>query len=216
VTIRVLLADDHAVVRDGLRAVLSQLDGFEVVGEAATGGQAVATARRTRPDVVLMDVRMPDIDGVEATRRIREIVPDTAVLMLTMFDDDVTVAAAIKAGARGYLLKDAGHAEIANALRAVVSGQAIFGAGVAGRLLTALSTTTRPAADYPFPQLGAREREILEMLVRGRRTSEMAAALHLSPKTISNQLTVIFRKLGTGDRAEAVLLARDRGLGGSR
>jgi DNA-binding NarL/FixJ family response regulator len=160
-----------------------------------------------------MDVRLPDIDGVEATRRIRSALPDTAVLMLTMFDDDATVFAAMRAGAQGYLLKDAEPEDVAAAIRAVTSGQAIFGPGIAQRMLTFLSGT-QPAVDYPFPQLTERERLILERLAAGRRSHEIAAELLLARKTVSNQLTSVFAKLGVAERAEAVVKARESGLGG--
>lgn len=212
-TIRVLLVDDHAVVRDGLAAVFDRLPDVEVVGQATDGAEAVKQAQQRRPDVVLMDVRMPGMDGVEATRRIARLVPETRVLVLTMYDDDATVFAAMRAGARGYLLKDAGHDEILTALNAVVSGQAIFGPGVAARLLTLFSG---PRAGAPvFPQLTAREREILDLLAAGTRTAGIAAALFISPKTVSNQLTAIFAKLGVADRTAAVIVAREHGLGTS-
>lgn len=212
-TVRILLVDDHAVVRDGLAAVFARLDGFEVVGEAATGQQAIEQVRALRPDVVLMDVRMPDLDGIAATRQLRTVAPECAVLMLTMFDDDATVFGAMRAGARGYLLKDAGHEDVASAARAVVNGQAVFGPGIAARMLAFFAQV--PEVDYPFPQLAPREREVLELLASGRRTSEIAAALFLSPKTVSNQLTAIFTKLGVADRTGAVVRARESGLGTS-
>jgi DNA-binding NarL/FixJ family response regulator len=212
VSIRVLLVDDHALVRDGLAALLDGMGGFDVVGEAGTGEDAVVQAQLLRPDVVLMDVRLPDVDGVEATRRIRAAVPGTAVLMLSMYDDDATVFAAMRAGAQGYLLKDAEPDDVAGGIRAVTSGQAIFGPGVAQRMLTFLSSA-QPTADYPFPQLTERERLILERLAAGRRTGEIATELFLARKTVSNQLTSVFAKLGVADRAEAVAKAREGGLG---
>ena len=213
-TIRVLLADDHPVVRRGLAALLGTLPDFEVVGEAIDGEAAVREAQLTRPDVVLMDVRMPGIDGVEATRRLRESVPDAAVLVLTMYDDDATVLTAMRAGARGYLLKGAEQEDIADAIRAVVRGQAIFGPGIASRLLDLFADSAAPLAEDPFPELTHREREILELLAEGRRTAEIAGTLHLSPKTVSNNLTTIFAKLEVADRTAAVIRARERGLGG--
>lgn len=210
-SIRVLIADDHAVVRDGLSLVLSQLDGFEVVGEAATGDEAVKQAVILKPDVILMDVQMPGLDGVEATRQITELVPSIAVLMLSMYSDEATAVGAMHAGARGYLLKGAGHADVTAALHAVVAGQAIFGQGVADVLLAQIGTAG-PTRDYPFPKLSEREREVLDLLVAGKRTNEIAAALFVSPKTVSNQLTSIYAKLGVADRTEAVLLAREKGL----
>ena len=166
--IRVLLADDHPVVRRGLAALLGTLDDFEVVGEAEDGEAAVRETQLTKPDVVLMDVRMPGIDGVEATRRIRKAVPETAVLVLTMYDEDATVFTAMQAGARGYLLKGAEQDEIADAIRAVVRGQAIFGAAIASRLLDHFANPPAPCgADDPFPELTPRETEILELLAAG-------------------------------------------------
>ncbi|MGK2875528.1 MAG: response regulator [Nocardioides sp.] len=213
-TIRIVLADDHAVVRDGLAAVIDRLDGFEVVGQAADGLAAVERVQQLKPDVVLMDVRMPGVDGIQAARLLRESVPQTAVVMLTMFDDDATVFSAMRAGARGYLLKDASHLEVTTALTAVTAGQAIFGPGIASRMLAFFAASpTGWRTEYPFPQLTPREREILELLALGRRTSEIAGALFLSPKTVSNQLTGIFTKLGVADRTEAVIAARDSGLG---
>ncbi len=213
--IRVLIADDHPVVRSGLRALLGTLDEFEVVGEAVDGDSATRETQLSRPDVVLMDVRMPGTDGVEATRRIRAVAPATAVLILTMHDDDATVFTAMRAGAHGYLLKGAGQDEIAGAIRAVAAGQAIFGPGIAARLLEHFAETPpRTAADEPFPELTPREREVLQLLARGRRTAEIAAAIHISPKTVSNNLTAIFGKLQVADRTAAILRAREHGLGG--
>jgi len=211
--IRVLLADDHPVVRRGLAALLGTLEEFVVVGEAEDGEAAVRETQLTRPDVVLMDVRMPGVDGVEATRRIRKAVPETAVLVLTMYEDDATVFTAMQAGAQGYLLKGAEQDDIADAIRAVSRGQAIFGPGIAARLLQHFANPPATAADDPFPELTAREKDILELLAHGRRTSEIATALHLSPKTVSNNLTTIFAKLEVTDRTAAVIRARERGLG---
>ena len=215
-TLRVVLADDHPVVRGGLRALLETLDGFEVVAEAADGEAAVRQVQLTRPDVVLMDVRMPGVDGVEAARRIRDATPGTAVLMLTMYDDDATVFTAMQAGARGYLLKGAEQEEIVAAIRAVASGQAIFGPGVAAQVLGYFSSppTGQAAAEAaPFPELTDRERDILDLLAAGRRTAAIADDLHLSPKTVSNHLTSVFAKLEVADRAAAIIRARERGLG---
>lgn len=210
-----LIADDHPVVRRGLAALLGTLDELEVVGEAVDGESAVREAQLLRPDVVLMDVRMPGGDGVEATRRIREAVPGTAVLILTMHDDDATVFTAMQAGARGYLLKGAEQDEIAGAIRAVAAGQAIFGPGIAARLLD-LFADPPPAVTTtdPFPELTPREHEVLRLLAEGRRTADIAGVLHLSPKTVSNNLTTIFAKLEVADRTAAVIRARERGLGG--
>ncbi len=212
--IRVVLADDHPVVRSGLRTLIGTIDGLEVVGEATDGESAVREVQILQPDVVLMDVRMPGIDGVEATRRIRASAPGTAVLILTMYDDDATVFTAMQAGARGYLLKGAEQEEIVGAIRAVVAGQAIFGPGVAARVLGYFaSASARAPVPEPFPQLSEREREILALLAEGRRTSDIAERLFLSPKTVSNHLTSIFAKLEVADRAAAIVAARDGGLG---
>jgi DNA-binding NarL/FixJ family response regulator len=213
--IRILVADDHPVVRGGLVALLRTIDGLDVVGEAADGAAAVREAQLTHPDVVLMDVRMPGLDGVEATRRIRAAVPETRVLMLTMYDDDATVFTAMQAGAQGYLLKEAEQDEIVRAVRAVVAGEAIFGPGVAERVLGYFSGTPAAAApDYPFPELTERERVVLELLARGRRTTEIAGELFLSPKTVANNMTSIFAKLQVASRAEAIVRAHESGLGG--
>jgi DNA-binding NarL/FixJ family response regulator len=212
VTLRVLLADDHPVVRQGLRALLATIQGFEVVGEAADGESAVREAHLLRPDVVLMDVRMPGIGGVEATRQIRARTPEVAVLVLTMFDDDATVFTAMQAGARGYLLKGAEQDDIVGAIRAVVAGQAIFGPGIATRVLDFFSAPPVGRVDA-FPQLTARELDILKLLADGRRTAAIAETLFLSPKTVSNNLTNIFAKLEVSDRASAIIRAREGGLG---
>ncbi len=218
VTIRVVLADDHPVVRGGLRALLSTIEGIEVVGEAEDGEGAVREVQLTQPDVLLVDIRMPVLDGVAATRRVREAAPDTAVLVLTMYDDDATVFTAMQAGARGYLLKGADQDEIVGAIRAVAAGQAIFGPGIASRVLGYFAAPPVPQApaDVPFPELTTRERDILSLLADGRRTADIAGELFLSPKTVSNNLTNIFAKLEVADRAAAIIRAREHGLGGSR
>lgn len=212
-TIRILLADDHAVVREGLAAVFNLLDGYEVVGQAADGEEAVKQCQLMSPDVILMDVRMPGMDGIEATRRISRQCPGTRILMLTMFDDDATVFGAMRAGAKGYILKDAGHEEVAAAIRSVMVGQAVFGPGVATRLLGLFSKPGSAPGNKPFPQLTDREREILSLLAAGKRNSEIATTMFISPKTVSNQLTAVFAKLGVADRTAAALAAREGGLG---
>jgi DNA-binding NarL/FixJ family response regulator len=215
-TISVVLADDHPVVRGGLRALLATIEGIEVVGEAADGEEAVKEVQLLRPDVLLVDIRMPRLDGVETTRRVRETVPGTAVLVLTMYDDDATVFTAMQAGARGYLLKGAEQEEIVGAIRAVAAGQAIFGPGIASRLLGYFASPPVEAAPAgeAFPELTDRERDILTLLADGRRTAQIASELYLSPKTVSNNLTSIFAKLEVTDRAGAIIRAREGGLGG--
>jgi DNA-binding NarL/FixJ family response regulator len=184
-----------------------------VVGEAADGAAAVREVQLTGAEVVLMDIRMPVMDGIEATRRIREGSPNTAVLVLTMYDDDETVFTAMRAGARGYLLKGAEQDEIERALFAVCAGEAIFGPGVAGRLLTYFASAP-DTESVAFPELTEREGRILALLADGLSTAAIADSLHLSPKTVSNHLTNIFGKLQVASRAEAIVVARRRGLGG--
>jgi DNA-binding NarL/FixJ family response regulator len=212
--IRVLVADDHPVVRRGMTALLASLDGVEVVAEAATGADALREAQLTRPDVVVMDVQMPAMDGVEATRRLATVMPDVAVLVLTMFEDDETVLSAMRAGARGYLLKGAEQDEILAALHSVVAGQLVIGPGVAARLVGHLGTPGdgRPAA-VPFPELTPREREILDRIAQGHSNGAIAAGLGLAPKTVGNHVSAIFAKLRVASRAEAIVRARDEGLG---
>jgi len=210
--IRVVIADDHPVVRRGLRALLQTLAGIEVVGEAGDGDTAITEVAAHAPDVILMDLHMPGTTGIEATKRIVASGAHTAVLVLTMFDDDSTVLTAIQAGARGYLLKGADQDEIGRALQAVASGEAIFSPGVAAGVLGAVGHAVPEVGGGSFPELSPREREILQLLAAGRRTSAIASELYLSPKTVSNMLTSIFAKLGVANRAEAIVLAHTRGL----
>jgi DNA-binding NarL/FixJ family response regulator len=211
VAARVLIVDDHPVVRNGLEALLGSL-GVDVVGSCEDGESAVRETQLLAPDVVLMDLQMPGIGGVEATRRIVASTPGSAVLVLTMHDEDATVLTAMRAGARGYLLKGATQDEIRTAVDAVRAGQVIFGPGVAAQVLGYFAEPrVTPAA--PFPELTDREREILDLLASGKRTAAIADALYLSPKTVSNHLTSIFDKLRVAGRAEAIVRARDGGLG---
>jgi DNA-binding NarL/FixJ family response regulator len=212
--IRIVVADDHPVVRGRMVAMLRTIPGLDVVGEASDGDAAVHAVLECRPDVILMDVRMPGRGGIEATRQIRELVPDCRVLMVTMYDDDATVFTAMQAGAQGYLLKDAEQEDIVRAVHGVVAGEAIFGPGVAARVLAYFSDPPRAVApEYPFPELTDREREVLDLLAQGRRNADIAAHLYLSPKTVSNHLTVIFTKLQVAGRGEAIVRAREGGLG---
>ncbi|GIE94156.1 response regulator [Paractinoplanes rishiriensis] len=212
--ITVVLVDDHPVVRGGLRALIESFDGFRVVGEAADGEQAVREVQLHRPDAVIMDVLMPHVDGVEATRRIVRAAPGTAVLVLSMAEDDDVVFAAMQAGARGYLLKGAAQEEIDRALKAVVAGEAIFGPGVAARVLGLFAR--EPQSATPFPELTPRERDVLELVAQGRRNAAIATELGMAPKTVANHLSTIFTKLQVTDRSAAIVRARDGGLGRGR
>jgi DNA-binding NarL/FixJ family response regulator len=212
--VRVLLADDHPVYRDGLAALLGSLDGVEVVGTAADGVEAVARARELQPDVVVMDVQMPRLDGIEATRAITADSPHIGVVVLTMAEEDQTLFAAMRAGARGYLLKGANQAEIVRAITAVAQGEAIFGPAIARRVAEFFSAVPVAAPGSPFPQLTAREHEILALVAAGRSNAQIATELYLSPKTVRNNVSNIFAKLHVADRAEAIIRARDAGLGG--
>jgi DNA-binding NarL/FixJ family response regulator len=208
--IRVVVADDHPVVRAGLSALLDSLPGIEVVAVAANGRAAVKEVVLHRPDVAVLDLKMPDLDGFGATREIIRAAPEVAVLVLTMFDDDESVFAAMRAGARGYVVKGAEQEELGRAVRAVAAGEAIFGPAVAQRMLRFF--TPAPVAD-PFPQLTAREREILGLLGASLSNAAIASRLGLSPKTVANHISSIFNKLQVADRAQAILRARDAGLG---
>jgi DNA-binding NarL/FixJ family response regulator len=210
--VRIVIADDHPVVRDGLRVLIGSLPGLALVGEADTGAKAVQLAVTLRPDVVIMDLEMPDLDGIAATRKILQAAPTTAVLVLTMFEDDDKVYSALRAGARGYLLKGALQDEITRAISAVAAGGAVFGARVAARVIGHLADPP-PAAAPPFPQLTRREREVLDLLAAGMPTRAIAARLTLSDKTVANHLSAILTKLGLATRPEAIVLARDAGLG---
>ncbi|MDQ6714983.1 MAG: response regulator transcription factor [Actinomycetota bacterium] len=209
--IRVLVADDHPIVRAGLTALLSSLPGVEVVAVAATGREAVRDAVSTRPDVAVLDLQMPDLDGLAATRELARVAPDVAVLILTMFEDDDSVFAAMRAGARGYLVKGAEQDEIARAISAVAAGEAIFGPGVAQRVLGFFSAP--PPASGPFPELTARELEILNLLAGGLSNGSIAQRLGVAQKTVANTVSTIFTKLRVAGRPEAIVRARDAGLG---
>jgi DNA-binding NarL/FixJ family response regulator len=204
--IRVMVADDHPVVRDGLRALFEQLPDMELVAEAATGAEAVRAAVTERPDVVIMDLSMPDMDGFDATREITKVAPDVAVLVLTK-----TMSRALRAGAKGYLLKGATKDEIVRAVTAVSNGEAIFDQAVARHVLSKLSTPD-PAVE-PFPQLTRRERQSVDRLARGLSNTAIALELGISLKTVNNLTSSAFAKMGVASRTEAVIRARDAGLG---
>ena len=212
--IRVLIADDHPVFRYGLRALLqTEATTIEVVGEATTGEEAATLASQVSPTVILMDVNMPGLNGIEATRRILASTPHVGILMLTMFDDDESVFAAIRLGARGYLLKGAEGEETIRAIKAVSQGEAIFSPTIAQRLMGYFATPRKNLQTAPlFPELTDREREVLTLLAQGYTNPAIAERLVLSPKTVRNHVSTIFSKLQVAGRAEAIVRARDAGL----
>jgi DNA-binding NarL/FixJ family response regulator len=207
----VLVVDDHPLFRFGLCAALAQRDDIEVVGEAAGGQAAIAAAAGTTPDVVVMDLHLPDLGGVEATRAITNADPQVGVLVLTMFDDSESVFNAMRAGARGYLLKGAEPDELVRAVQAVARGEAIFGQSIAAQVLRYFNGLN--ASTVSFPELTAREREVLELIAAGRNNSDIAQVLSLSGKTVRNHVSIIFSKLRVADRAQAIVRAREAGLG---
>ena len=211
--IRIVIADDHPLFRAGLRALLESIPDTEVAGEAATGEEAVEVAQELVPDVVVMDINMPGLGGIDATRRIVDESEGIKVLVMTMHDDDEAVFAAIRAGARGYQLKGAAQEETLRAIRSVANGEAIFGPGIADRLQRFLAVTPTRDPNQAFPQLTDRELEILQLLAERRTNAEIAAQLFLSQKTVRNYVSAIFAKLQVADRAEAGLVARAAGLG---
>jgi len=214
--VTLLIVDDHAAFRKGLRGMLSLVPEVEVVGEAAGGLQAVAQTAALQPDVILMDVQMPDLNGIDATRQVLAMSPHIGVLMLTMFEDDDSVFAAMRAGARGYVLKGADGAETLRAIHAVADGEAIFGPTIARRLteyFAASGGDRRTSSSQAFPDLTEREREILSLIAEGYTNTAIAARLYLSPKTVRNYVSSIFTKLGVADRPQAIVRAREAGLG---
>lgn len=217
--IRILIVDDHPVFRFGLRALLEAQADMAVVGEAESGETAVTMTQSLQPDVVLMDINLPGINGIEATKQIATALPQTTILIITMFDDD-TVFTAMQAGARGYLLKGAQGDETLRAIRAVANGEVIFSPGVAEQMMAFFARgdrQTNPSTESgkttPFPELTPREREILELLAQGLTNTAIAEKLVLSPKTIRNQVSNIFSKLQVASRSEAIIKAREAGLG---
>jgi DNA-binding NarL/FixJ family response regulator len=213
--LRVLIADDHPLFRDGLRALLASAPDTEVIGEAASGSEAIERGLELQPDVVVMDLHMPEVNGIEATRRIVESSPHVGVLVLTMFEEDDSVFAAMRAGARGYLLKGSDHDETLRAIRAVGSGEAIFGAAIAERLM-AFFASAPSVLPQAFPELTDREREVLELIARGETNAAIASRLSLSQKTVRNHVSNVFTKLRVADRAQAIVRAREAGLGRER
>ncbi len=212
--IRVLIADDHPVFRFGMRVLIESEDKFEVVGEASTGSEAVAMVADLQPDVVLMDITMPTLNGIEATRIIMSETPNTGVLMVTMLDDN-SLYAAIRAGARGYLLKGADGDETLRAIRAVANGEAIFSPAIATRMAEVFANPPQEerVPQIPFPELTPREHEILELIAQGKSNAEIAERFTLSLKTVRNHVSNIFNKLQVSDRLQAALRAREVGMG---
>ncbi len=211
-SVRVVVADDHHIVREGLVALLGAIDGIEVVGSAEDGADAVAVVSETLPDVVVMDIQMPELDGIAATRAIVEEHPGVAVVMLTMNEDDDTIMGALRAGARGYLLKGADAGEVTHAIKSAAGGGMVFGAALAARIATFLAGGSG-RRDVVFPELTDRERDVLDQIAAGRSNAEIARSSYLSDKTVRNVVSSIYTKLHAADRAAAIIMARDAGLG---
>lgn len=212
--IRILVVDDHNLFRQGLIALLNNAPETAVVGEAGTGKEAIAQAQELTPDVILMDIQMPDMNGIEATRRILADLPDVGIIMLTMLEDDDSLFAAMCAGARGYILKGADKAEVLRTITAVADRQALFGPAIANRLTRFFQKGSEmETAVVPFPELTDREREVLHLIAEGKSNSQIAAQLHIASKTVSNHISNIFNKLQVADRAQAIVKAREAGMG---
>jgi DNA-binding NarL/FixJ family response regulator len=215
--LRVLIADDHPLFRGGLRALLSTVPDTAVVGEATTGDEAIALAAELQPDLIVMDLQMPGVSGIDATRRILDTSPHIGILVVTMFEDDYSVFAAMRAGAKGYVLKDTDEEDILHAIRAVGKGEAIFSPAVARRMIDfftgARSEAERAVPARAFPELTDREREVPDLIAQGLSKPEIASRLYLSPKTVRNHISNIFAKLQVADRAQAIVRAREAGLG---
>jgi DNA-binding NarL/FixJ family response regulator len=211
--VRIVIADDHPLVRTGLSTILAGVPEFDVVGLAANGRAAIELAATLRPDVVVMDLQMPDVSGVAATREILAANPETRILVVTLFADEDSVFLALRAGARGYVLKDVDETELIEAVRAVARGSGIFSPAVASRVIGSFSSPRPTRTDIAFPNLTEREREILDLLASGRSNGQIARQLDLSPKTVANYASTIFAKLQVADRAEAIIRAREAGMG---
>lgn len=215
--IRVLIVDDHTLFREGVLAILNGAIDVEAVGEAATGQEAIQQAAHLAPDVILMDIQMPDMNGIQATQQILEGHPNVGIIMVTMLEDDDFLFAAMRAGARGYVLKGADKSEMLQSIRAVAEGQAIFGPAIAEKLANffreARSISRRKVRDKVFPDLTDREYELLDLIAQGKNNHEIAELLYISVKTVSNHISSIFNKLQVADRAQAIVLAKDAGMG---
>ncbi len=210
--VRVLIADDHPIFRDGLATLLEPHPGIQVVARAADGAEAVALAAEHRPDVIVMDIQMPHVNGIEATRQVLAAQPSVGVLVFTMGEDDGTLLSAMRAGARGYLVKGAAQDEVVRAITSVAAGGVVFGASLAARIGDLLSPSpSRQATE--FPMLTDREREVLDRIAAGRSNGQIASELYLAPKTVRNNVSAILSKLQATDRAEIIIRARDAGMG---
>jgi DNA-binding NarL/FixJ family response regulator len=212
VTVRVLVVDDHPLYREGLVTVIATMEGTQLVGEAADGAEAVHLAGELHPDVVIMDLNLPELSGVEATRQITQASPDVAVLVLTMLESDDSIFAALRAGARGYLLKGADRSEIERSVNAASRGEVVFSSAIAERVLSFFAGTGGRGSG-PFSALTAREHEVLDLVARGLTNAEVARRLFVSDKTVRNHVSNVFAKLHVAGRAEAVARARDVGMG---
>jgi DNA-binding NarL/FixJ family response regulator len=212
--IKLMIADDHKLFREGIKALLAVTDDIEIIGEAEDGNATLKKSRELEPDVILMDINMPGLNGIRATEQILEKQPQMRIIMLTMLEDDASIFHAMRAGARGYLLKGADPDEVLSVIRAVAEGQALFGPAIAARLMNYFKElSAKPAAsDAPFPELTERELEILRLISQGLNNQEITQKLVLSPKTVRNHITNIFSKLQVADRAQAIVRAREAGL----
>lgn len=211
--IRVLIADDHPLFRHGIRSLLNGAPDFQVVGEAAAGDEVIRLASALQPDVIVMDIQMPNVNGIEATRQIVRESPNIRILIVTLFEDDASVFTAMRAGARGYVLKDAEKDDLLLALRAVGRGEAIFSPAIASRMIDFFAALRPSTPSNAFPELTEREREILELIAEGKSNTEIAAQLVLTPGTVRNYVSNIFSKLQVADRTQAIMRAREAGLG---
>lgn len=211
--VRLLIVDDHPAFRAGLRLLLESLEGFEIVAEAEDGEQALEAAVELAPDVVVMDLQMPGLGGIETTRRLVVAAPHVRVLVLTMFDDENSVFAAMRAGAHGYVLKGAGQEQLARAIQAVAEGESIFSASIAERVIRSFARPSAGRRSLVFPELTEREREVLDLIARGLSNPEITRRLVLSPKTVRNHVSNILAKLQARDRSVAIVRAREAGLG---
>ncbi|HSG26115.1 MAG TPA: response regulator transcription factor [Anaerolineales bacterium] len=211
--VRVLIVDDHEPFRNGLRTLLSSVAGIDVIGEAGNGKDAISLTEENQPDIILMDIQMPGMNGIEATRLIHQSSPHIGIVVLTMFEDDDSVFASMRAGARGYLLKGADQSEILRAIQSVQSGEALFGPGIARRLINFFTNINPPQGEKPFPELTDREHEVLDLIAQGASNNQISQHLVISQKTVRNHVSNIFSKLQVVDRAQAIIRARDAGMG---